>query len=118
MPAPLSGSISNVEGFPFSIGGDRILGACDHAGPASYVTVVTGATPSGGDTLYPAEMGLKYFSRIIPGMSDDGQYIIHGVVVPGGATAVLFWATANTGAQVGNATNLSARTAKIMAIGR
>jgi hypothetical protein len=118
MPPPLSGSISNVTGFPFSLGGDRILGACDHTGPASYATVVPGATPTGGDTIYPAEMGLKEFTRIIPGMSDDGTYIIHGVVIPGGASAVLLWATANTGAQVANTTNLASRTAKIMAVGR
>lgn len=109
---------SNLEGFPFALGGDRYMGACDHVGPTSYPTVVPGATPTGGDTIYPQEMGLKRFTRILPGMSDDGTYLVFGVVVPGGASAVLTWITANTGAQVANATNLSARTAKIEAIGR
>lgn len=108
---------SNVAGFPFSIGGDRYLGACDHKGPASYTTLTPGTTPTGGDTIYPQEMGLRLFSRILPGMSDDGGYIIFGVVVPGGKQAQLIWITRNTGAEVASG-DLSARTANIQAIGR
>jgi hypothetical protein len=111
----------SVQGFPFAFGGDRLLGASDHVGPASYVTV-TNATnaPGGGDTLYASEMGLKQIERVLSGMSDDGQYIIVGQGVPGGfpQNAVLMWIVANTGAQVANGVNLSARTAKILAIGR
>jgi hypothetical protein len=118
MTAPLSGGISLVDGFPFSMGGDRYFSACDHKGPNPYPTLVPGTTPSGGDTIYPQEFGLKLFTRILPGMSDDGTYIIFGVVVPGGKQAQLIWVTANTGAQVGNGTDLSGRTAKIEAIGR
>jgi hypothetical protein len=58
------------------------------------------------------------FERIIPGMSSDGTYIIHGVVVPGGKQAQLVWVAVSTGLQPAAATNLSLLTGKIMAIGR
>jgi hypothetical protein len=120
MPAPLSGSLSNIPGFPAPFGNDRYVGACDHVGPSSYVQVVTGAPPSGGDTLYASEMGLKLIDRVIPSLSDDGQYEIFGVPVPGSSPnyAVLIWSIAATGAQVGAGVSLAARNAKVMAVGR
>lgn len=118
MSAPLSGGISLTEGMPFSMGGDRFWSGCEHKGPASYATLVPGTTPSGGDTIYPQEFGLKLFTRIIPCMSNDGTYLVFGVVAPGGKQAQLIWVTANTGAQVAAATNLSTLTAQISAVGR
>jgi hypothetical protein len=121
MPGPLSsGPILN--GFPAQGIGDRVISVVDHKGPASYASVVTGAPPSGGDSLTAAECGMKYIEAVFAGLSDDGTYNVEAspTVSGGGAatSAVLMWITANTGAQVGAATNLSARTIRCLVIGR
>ena len=121
MANPLS-SGPVLSGFPAPAGGDRYMSIVDHKGPASYVTVVTGAPPSGGDVLTAAECGLKYISAVSGQLSDDAQYAVEASPGAGGgaeATSVILeWVTVNTGAQVGNATNLSARTVRLIVYGR
>lgn len=121
MPLPLSAT-AVLPGFPISPGGDRLMSIVDHKGPASYASVVTGSPPTGGDVLTATECGLKYITAISGQISDDGQYSVEAT--PGqagggeGTSSVLFWATANTGAQVSAATNLSARTVRLIVYGR
>ena len=121
MANPLS-STSVLNGFPAPSGGDRYMSVVDHKGPTSYASVVTGAPPSGGDVLTAAECGLKYITAVSGQLSDDAQYAAEaspGVGGGGEATSVILeWVTVNTGAQVSNATNLSARTIRLIVYGR
>jgi hypothetical protein len=121
MPAPLS-STAVLLGFPAPSGGDRYVSIVDHKGPASYATVVTGSPPTGGDTLTAAECGLKFITAVSGQLSDDGQYTADASAGAGGGaestSVVLAWTIYNTGAQVSAATNLSARTVRLIVYGR
>jgi hypothetical protein len=120
MPTPLS-SAAQLAGYPQGVG-DRFHSVVDHKGPTSYATLVTGNPPTGGDTLTAIECGLRFISAVIGGLSDDGQFRCEGTVGAAGqaeaAQAKLIWTVAATGAQVANTTNLSARSARLMVIGR
>jgi hypothetical protein len=121
MTLPLSAT-SVLAGFPASSGSDRLMSIVDHKGPASYATLVTGSPPTGGDSLTAKECGLNYITAVSAQLSDDGQYLVDASSMVGGGgestSVVLIWTTANTGAQVSNATNLSARTIRLMVYGR
>ncbi|HXP82578.1 MAG TPA: hypothetical protein VN976_21950 [Verrucomicrobiae bacterium] len=119
---PLS-STAVLPGFPAPSGGDRLVSIVDHKGPASYTTVTAGTNPpSGGDILTAAECGLKYITAVSGQLSDDGTYLADASPGAGGGaeatSVVLIWSTANTGAQVSGATNLSARTVRFIVYGR
>jgi hypothetical protein len=103
--------------------GDRYISVADHAGPASYATLVVASPPTGGDTVSVAEFGFKSsITAVMQGMSDDGQYLVKAVDTQPGRgeikTLQMIWVVAATGAQVANATNLSARKVRLFAIGR
>jgi hypothetical protein len=121
MANPLSSS-SCLNGFPAAVAGDRYMSVVDHKGPASYATVVTGTPPTGGDVLQASECGLKYITAVSGQISDDGQFSVEATPTVGGGgeatSVILLWVTVNTGAQVGNATNLSARTIRLIVFGR
>jgi hypothetical protein len=105
-----SGGFKILPGYPMAVGAKRESIAI-HYGPASYATVVTGATPSGGDTLRASEFGLKYLEDVNPAVSTDGLYWVDYVSPPGVSTpasVILIWTLAATGAQVTAGTNLSA----------
>lgn len=121
MPGPLKSS-NILDGYPQSMG-DHVVSIVDHKGPASYTQITPGSPPTGGDQITAAEFGLKYIDMLWGGaLSDDGTYEVEGS--PGIASAAepskwfLMWITANTGAQVAGATNLSARSIRLCAIGR
>jgi len=120
MPGPLSTS-ENVADFPQGWG-NRMVALVDHKGPASYASIVTGTPPTGGDSLTAAECGLKYISAVLGALSDDGQYAVDATMTVGAegevTKVILGWAVFNTGAQVTAATNLSARTVRLLVIGR
>ncbi len=117
---PLSAG-AQLPGYPAALG-DRYISVVDHKGTASYLTLVNANPPTGGDTITAAEAGLKFITEVIGGLSDDGQFRCEGTVGAGGGAeatqAKLLWSVTNTGAQVANATNLSARTARVTVIGR
>ena len=122
MPGPLSASKA-LDGFPAGGFGDRYVSCVDHFGPASYTQVTTGTPPTGGDSISAAEFGLKALSMVwADGLSDNGQFNV--LCSPGNSnrgeptTWFLEWVTAATGAQVAGATNLSARSIRLFAIGR
>ena len=114
-----AGGFKMMPGYPMSVGAKR-EGICIHYGPASYATVVTGATPSGGDVFRASECGLKYIEELTCSLSADGIYAVEyvspvGVNLP--TQVILLWTVAATGAQVTAATNLSASGVRIAARG-
>ena len=103
--------------------GDQDWSAHGVVGPASY-TVITPGTPLSGGQLVPASaFGLQNIVAAWPvSNSNDGTYAVHVFLSPyekgGSSTSIaLQWLTAATGAEVAGATNLSARTVRIMAVG-
>ena len=83
----------------------------DHDGPASYTT--------GGETITAAGLGFKRIISVMTSGADDGSAfcaVRHSVK----KTQVSFrlqWYVATTGAEVANATNLSARFCRLQIIG-
>lgn len=102
--------------------GNRMVSIIDHVGPASYTQITTGSPPTGGDVVTAAEFGLKSLSQVLAPLSDDGTYNVEatlGLALGQEASqARLMWITANTGAQAAGATNLSARSIRLIGIGR
>lgn len=91
-------------------------------GPASYVQVVTGSPPSGGQTVNATDMGLKSIESVGDiSLSDDGQYICFPLFIsnPSRPTTSfrLMWITAAGGAEAGGGTNLSARSVRMRVTG-
>lgn len=110
-----------IDGYPQPYAA-KIEGLATHLGPASYTQVTPGSPPTGGDTLYAAEFGLKFFDSVeVQGLDDTGTYGAHAVWpgnISGQPTSVkLFWFTAAGGAEVGGATDLSAKSLRIRATG-
>lgn len=111
-----------VDGINIGLG-NRQIGLITHVGPASYTQVTPGTPPTGGDSVQASAFGLKFLEAVIAlGLDNTGTYEVNGIVQSqggGGATsALLLWNTANTGAQVSGATNLSASTVALLGIGR
>jgi hypothetical protein len=116
MPLP---TYPNVPGgVPWSVHGVK--------GPTSYTAVVTGApltSSSGGQQTTASAFGLQYIIGCwaVSG-SDDGQYYVRVYQLPyhggGSSTSIIIqWFVAATGAEVSAATNLSARTIRLVALG-
>lgn len=121
MPGPLKSS-NLLDGYPQPMG-DRYCSCIDHKGPASYTQITPGSPPTGGDQIQASEFGLKFIDMMWGGaLSDDGTYEVEGSPGVGGQAEpskwFLIWITAATGAQVSGATNLSARSIRLFAIGR
>lgn len=77
--------MSRVDGYPQPYGA-VIESIGTHVGPASYAALVQGSPPSGGDILYAAELGLKFFDSVeVLGFDATGTY-----------TAMPVWATGIT----------------------
>lgn len=107
-----------LAGYPQSNGAKR-ESVVPISGSASYVAVVTGTPPTGGQSVPASAFGLKFFDHIAGGLSDDGQYIVTATLKgsPGKATsAILLWAVAHTGAEAANG-DYSARSVALRAIG-
>lgn len=109
-----------LAGYPHAIGA-KWESVWDHTGPSSYTQVSTGSPPTGGDSVTAAEAGMSFFDSVEVVGGDNGEY--GGVAfVDGGQngvsdTATLLWNVSHTGAEVSAATNLSARTLRLRAIG-
>jgi hypothetical protein len=97
----------------------------DIVGPASYTQVTNGTPPTGGQAVSIAALGLPV--SVIWGQciaSDDGQYSAEVILSPFNSLAgsqtglILKWIVTATGAEVAGAVNLSARTVRVLAIGR
>lgn len=117
-----------LDGFPDSFGYNR-ASVFPHAGPSSYVPMQPGSPTAvpidDGDRVQAIEAGMKYFSYVAAGLSDDGLYEV--VAVPlspsqnqvGAPTTTygLVWYTVNTRTQVTEGTDLSASYVRLFALG-
>lgn len=106
--------------YPNAIGNRRIA-VIDHPGPASYTQVSVATPPTGGDSVQAVEFGLKSLDAVLVMGSDNGQYDgtafpVSGQLQPS-TSVILEWVVAHTGAEVSAATNLSARTMRLVGIG-
>lgn len=118
MPATVMSRYS----YPKSPGDER-WAVTDMTGPASYTAIVTGTPPTGGQIIRAADFGLQSLDWVQSMGSDNGQYDI--VCIPNGftlgnplASFLLQWIVSATGAEVAGAVNLSARTVRLLGIGR
>ncbi len=98
---------------------DLLLSPADHTGPASYSQVTPGATPTGGDSITAAELGLKFIEGVLCSGDDTGSYLpVPIAMLSPQTTVILRWFVAATMAEVGAAVNLSARHTRLIAWGR
>ncbi len=119
----VNGVLTN-EQFP-CVPGNLPWTVADIVGPASYTQVSNGSPPTGGQAVSISALGLPVSVIWAQTMgSDDGQYDCIVLLSPFNSLAgsltglILKWVTAATGAEVGGGVNLSARTVRVMAIGR
>jgi hypothetical protein len=104
--------------------GDRPYSIADISGPASYVQVVTGATPSGGQSITAAMFGLGAGMEGVEPIaaSTTGTYEVVAIQAPfltgqNNPNWILRWIVSATGAEAGAATNLSAEQVRLRAFG-
>ena len=119
----VQGVLTN-EQFP-CVPGNLPWTVVDIVGPTSYTQVTPGSPPTGGQAISISALGLPVSVIWAQTMgSDDGTYDVVALLSPFNSLAgsqtgiILEWITAATGTQVSGATNLSARTVRVMAIGR
>lgn len=119
----VAGVLTN-EQFPCPPG-NLPWSVADIVGPASYTQVTNGSPPTGGQAVSIGALGFGVsviWAQTIG--SDDGQYDAVVLLSPfnslqGSQTGVILkWIVAATGAEVSGGVNLSARTIRIMAMGR
>jgi hypothetical protein len=118
MPATVMSRFS----YP-KVPGDGLWSIVDVTGLASYAVIVIGTPPTGGQLVTPADCGLQSIDWIQSMGSDNGQYDVTCYPAPftlGNpfAGVRLQWLTAATGAEAIAATNLSARSVRLLVIGR
>lgn len=99
-----------VTGY-VDVWGKHAAGPVDHVGPASYST--------GGETITGSYYGLRSLDYVGGGVSESGTYFVLGGPTAGGlrATQKLLWFIASSGAEVGEGTDLSAETVRILVVG-
>ena len=92
---------------------DDVIMACRNiTGPTSYTT--------GGVTLGATAFGLQGFRVLMSShLTASGTYFVRFQMPsgPGASTVTVLWYVASSGAQVTNATNLSAEKIRILAFG-
>lgn len=109
--------------YPQSAFGSKRVSLADIVGPTSYTQITVATPPTGGQTVLASDIGLTTIEWACTMGSDNGQYAAR--VMPGDGLAAgkgvskiqLQWITAATGAQVGGAVNLGARSVRLIAFG-
>lgn len=102
--------------------GDSLWSMLDITGPTAYVPVVAGTPPTGGQLIPASNFGLQSIDWVQSTGSDNGGFDIVCIPMPFSLgnpmpAVLLMWVNALTGAQA-PAGNLSARTVRLLAIGR
>lgn len=128
MAFPLGNTI--LPGYEMPLG-DKLLLHFDHTGPASYTQVVTGTTPTGGDTINALDLGRGGFDNLDIMMDTTGQVYALAIPVAGGVgnavpSVILKWFSAVTatlggksqtaGSEIAAGTNLSTFSVRVQAI--
>lgn len=92
--------------------GELFVSMADINGPASY-------TNGTGNAVSPQNFGLQTFKFATGGISTDGTTGIEFKTISGpGATSIIArFYVVSTGAEVANATDLSGKTFRVMALG-
>ncbi|HEV8525220.1 MAG TPA: hypothetical protein VGQ71_12025 [Terriglobales bacterium] len=100
--------------------GDSFWSVVDVEGPASYVQVVPGNPPTGGQLITASDCGLQSFDWVnAKGASQAFNAVVVIPAIVGNPTIIrLMWITAATGSQVAPGANLSGRFVRLLAIGR
>ena len=110
-----------TSGFPYPLGGGKMLGIIEHQGPSSYTQVSTGATPSGGDQIRAQMFGLKYLDIVwVMGLDSTGVYEAETVDLHSldHTYVILRWFTAQGSTELGPASGALANVyVKVAAIG-
>lgn len=111
--------------------GDKMLMEFDHTGPTSYTQVVTGTTPTGGDKVNAADLGMGGFDEVKCMTDTTAQWTIRVIPLNGGygnalPSVILQWiaaVTATLGGQAQTAgseavagTNLSTFSTRVNAV--
>lgn len=109
-----------LAGYP-AVPGAKRFSIYDLTGPASYTAVTAGATVTGGVTVTARQFGLSKI-EFVAVMGAGGLYdaVVYPVSVAAGLSMTSFilqFLTANGGAEVAGATNLSGQTIRLMAWG-
>jgi hypothetical protein len=99
-----------LPGYEMQLG-DKILLHFDHTGPASYVRLVAGATPTGGDLINALDLGRGGFDNVDTMMETTGQLYVQAIPLGGGngnaiPSVILKWFSAVTATVGGQAQTL------------
>lgn len=104
--------------------GDRPYSIADITGPTSYVQVVTGTNPSGGQAIDNTTFGLGTGMEGVEPISASttGTYEVVAIMAPYVAgssqkTWILRWLVSSTGAEANAGTNLSTEQVRLRAFG-
>ena len=121
-------NVTTVLEYPWSVG-LLMETLVDVQGPASYTQITIGTPPTGGLTVFAADMGFKEIHSVEVMGSDNGQYdgvcyINNGPGTIGnprqraGSQLQLQWLVAVGRGEAGAGLNLSARTIRLCVTGR
>lgn len=122
----MAGTLLVRAGFP-KVPGDQPWSVLSIKGPTSYVEVVPGAPgppvvlPTGGQKVTAQDFGLQALVVVFATASNDGKYSVDVIPVGSGefGSVLLSWsAMGATPAEVPAATDLSASTVQLLALGR
>lgn len=72
-----------MDGYPTSFGSSR-ASIFPVAGPASYTQITRGtppATATGGQVITAVMAGLKFFDKVIGGITDSGNYLVQAIPI-------------------------------------
>lgn len=115
-------AITKVPDYPIPGGlGSRTVFVGEFTGPASYVAMVNGTPPTGGQSLPATGFGLKFIEWMEAGLSNNGQFTVEVTYAgpAGGVPSVLArWIVSATGAEVAATTNLSTFRVRVLVVGR
>ena len=105
------GSTNRIIGIPDTFGG-KDWAPADHSGPTSYTT--------GGYLIDPSSFGFNNTIWTLAGGVDstDTYELVPRFVGPGHSQCYVVWKVMATGLEVAAATNLSAYTVRVAAIGQ
>lgn len=103
--------LKGLNYFPFASADGLSAKLIDHDGPASYTT--------GGETVLASKLGFKSIAMVLASPSADGGDFVEGFVGAKkmGTSVKLVWSVRTTGAEEANATNLAAKSCKLLVIG-
>lgn len=122
LPAAGTVTVMSRYSYPKSPGDER-WSVVDVVGPASYTVVTAGAPPTGGQVVPASAFGLQSIDAVFALAGTNGTNGVRVIANPYNfgdsmANVTLMWIVLATGAQATAASNMSAQTVRLIAIGR